>query len=120
MFWRKKGVEEKGKKKKAVKKIAGPLWAHMVMRYRVTDDVLQNLRRVERHGLVEDKPVIMIRMFDLATADKKGVSIEDFESLDDHPELVLYAGYYHSVLGVATDIHIEKKQEKWLGSGGKL
>ena len=120
MFWRKRGTEEKSKqKKKAVKNIAGPLWAHMVTQYRVTDDVLQNLRRVERHGLVEDKPVIMIRMFALATADKKGVSIEGFESLDGHPELVLYAGYYRSILGVATDIHIEKKQENGLGSGGK-
>lgn len=109
MFWRKRGTEQKGEKKKAVKKIAGPLWTHMVTRYRVTDDVLQNLRRVERHGLVDDKSVITIRMFDLTTADKKGVSIEDFESLDGHSELVLYAGYYRRVLGVATDIHIEKK-----------
>ena len=109
MFWRKRGTEQKGEKKKAVKKIAGPLWAHMVMRYGVTDDVLQNLRRVERHGLIEDKPVIMIRMFALGAADKKGVIIEDFESLDGHPELVLYAGYYRSILGVATDIHIEKR-----------
>jgi len=111
MFWRRERGEKKGKekKKKAVKEIAGPLGAHMVMRYGVTDDMLHNLRRVERHGLVEDKPVIMIRMFDLGAADKKGVSIEDFESLDGHPELVLYAGYYRSVLCVATDIHIDKK-----------
>jgi len=112
MFWRKKGVEEKArekKRKKEVKKINGPLWGYMVSQQGVIVDILQNLRRVECDGVVEDKPVIMIRIFDPAAADKKGVAIEDYDSLDGHPDLILYGGYYRSVLGVATDIHIEKK-----------
>jgi len=109
MFWRKRGTEQKGEKKKAVKKIVPAMCVHMATRHGLTLDILQNLRRVECNGVVGDKPAIMIRVFDPAAADKRGVAIEDFESLDGHPELVLYAGYYRSVLGVATDIHIEKK-----------
>ena len=110
MFWRKRGTEQKGEKKKAVKEIVGPLLWHMVTKHGVTVDVLQNLRRVEqRERVVGGKQVIMIRIFDPASANEKGVAIDDHESLDSHPELILYEGYYRSVLGVATDIHIEKK-----------
>ena len=110
MFWRKKGTAEKGKqkKKKAVKKIEGTLWGYMVSKGR-TVDILQNLRRVEQDGAVGRKQVIMIRIFDPATANEKGVAIDDYESLDNHPELILYQGYYLEIGGEAKDIHIERK-----------
>ena len=110
MFWRKK-AEEKGKekKKKAVKKIEGSLWGYMVSQQKVVVDILQNLRRVERDGVVGGKPVTMIRIFDPAAAKEKGVAIDNYESLDSHPELILYKGYYLEIGGAAKDIHIEKK-----------
>ena len=113
MFWRRKGGEEKGKekKKRAVKKIEGALWGYMVSQQGVIVDVLQNLRRVERDAVVGDKPVglTMIRIFDPGTANQKGVTIDDYKSLDNHPDLILYEGYYREVSGQATDIRIEKK-----------
>jgi hypothetical protein len=111
MFWRKKWTEQKGKKKQAVKKIEGALWGYMVSQHGVIVDILQNLRRVEKDAVVGDKPVglTMIRIFDPATADKQGVAIDDYDSLDDYPELILYEGYYREVSGQATDIHLEKK-----------
>lgn len=107
MFWRKKGQ----KKKKAVKKIDGALWGYMISRHGVAVDMLQSLRRVEREAVVGDKPVglIMIRIFDPATAKEKGVTIDDYGSLDNYPELVLCEGYYRDVDGQAVDIHIERK-----------
>ncbi len=108
MFWRKKGTEQKGKKKKAVKKIEGTLWGYMVQQG-VIVDILQNLRRVERDGVVGGKQVIMIRIFDPATTNEKGIAIDDYESLDSRPELILYEGYYLEIGGQARDIHIEKK-----------
>jgi len=108
MFWRRKGTEQKGKKEKAVKKIEGALWGYMVSEHGVIVDILQNLRRVECDGVVEDKPVIMIRIFDPAAADKRGVAIEDYESLRDNPELVLYEGYCRES-GGRLDVHMEKK-----------
>ncbi len=110
MFWRKKG-EEKGKKEKEVKKIEGALWGYMVSQHGVIVDILQNLRRVERNAVVGDKPVglTMIRIFDPAAVKEKGIVIDDYDSLDNHPELILYEGCYREVGGQATDIRIEKK-----------
>ena len=51
----------------------------------------------------------MIRIFEQVIAGEKGITIDDYQSLDDHPELTLYEGYYREVGGQATDIHIEKK-----------
>lgn len=109
MFWRKMFRREGKETERGVKEIAGRVWGHMLIQHGVTVDILQNLRRVECDGVVEDKPVIIIRIFDPAAAGKKGVAIEDYDSLDGHPDLILYGGYYRSVLGVTTDIHIEKK-----------
>ncbi|MFC2003555.1 hypothetical protein ACFLV4_06420 [Chloroflexota bacterium] len=110
MFWRKKEGEQKDKqkKKKSVQKIEGAMWGYMVSKHGVIVDVLQNLRQVERHGVIEGKPAIMVRIFDPAAVDEKGVAIEDYESLGDNPELVLYEGYCRET-GGRLDIHIEKK-----------
>lgn len=112
MFWRRKREEKnEQKKKRAVKKIEGALWRYMFSVQGITDDILQNLRRVERDAVVGGKPLqlIMIRIFHPASAKEKGVTIDDYESLDTHPELVLYEGYYREIDGEATDIHIQKK-----------
>jgi hypothetical protein len=114
MFWRKKSLEEKVKEKKRkreVKKIEGALWGYMVSQQGVIVDTLQNLRRVERDAVVGDKTVglTMIRIFDPADAKEKGVDVEDYRSLDGHPDLVLYEGYYQAAASKATNIYIKKK-----------
>jgi hypothetical protein len=110
MFWRKKG-KESGPQKKAVKKIEGVLWGYMV-RQGVIVDILRNWKCVECDVVVENKPtnLTMIRIFDPAAADKKGIDVDDYATLDDHPELILYEGDYHKVGGQATDIRINQKR----------
>jgi hypothetical protein len=114
MFWRKRQ-----ERKKAIKKIEGQLWGYMVSQHGVAVDILQNLRRVERDGVIRGKQVIMIRIFHAATANGKDVAIDGYESLDSHPELILYEGYYLEIGGEAKDIHIEKKQDNEPDSRGK-
>ena len=111
MFWHKVGKAQKGKKRKAVKKIDGALRGYMVSRYGVTVDILQNLRCVECDAVVGDKPLglTMLRIFNPASARGKGVAIDGYGSLDNHPELILYEGYYREVDGQATDIKMERK-----------
>ena len=106
MFWRRKKKE-----KKAVKKIEGALWQCMVSKQHVPLDVLHSLRLVERDVVIGGQPVqlTMIRIFRPATAKEKGVTIDDYKSLDGHPELIVYEGYYQTTDGQATNIHIEKK-----------
>ena len=110
MFWRKKEGEQKAKQKKekAAKKIEGALWGYMVSQHGVIVDILQNLRQVQRDGVIEGNPAIMICVFDPAAADKKGVAIEDYESLGNHPDLILYQGYCREI-GGQLDMHIEQK-----------
>ncbi len=107
MFWRKKNKEEKDKKRQ-IMKIEGPLWGYMVHQHRVMVEQLQNLRRVEQHGLVGDKPVTMVRIFHPDQAERNGINIEDYQSLNSNPELILYEGYYQGSREQIADIHIEK------------
>lgn len=111
MFWHRRGTSQKGEKNKAVKKIEGELWGYMVSRLGVALDELQNLRRVEREVVIGDKPVgiILIRIFNVDTAKERDVTIDSYDSLDGHPELILYEGHYSEVNGEAMDIKIEKK-----------
>jgi len=111
MFWRKRLPRKRREKqrKRAVREITGPLWWYMLSQHQLTDDALPKLRRVESDGTVGDKWVTMIRIFGPTAASEEGLDIEGFESLDGHPVLILYAGYYRKFLGVATDIHIEKR-----------
>ena len=64
---------------------------------------------MESDGTIGDKPVTMIRIFNPATANEKDVAIEDYQSLDNHPDLILYEGYYCVTRGQITDGEIEKK-----------
>jgi hypothetical protein len=82
-------------KKKAFKEIDGPLWGHMVNRYRIDVDTLSNqIRYVSREGSLEgERPVTFLRLFNLTHARRKGVEIAGWETLEENPDLILYEGY---------------------------
>jgi hypothetical protein len=110
VFWRKVGTIIKVDKNKSLKNIEGKLLGYMISQYGLAPDELQNLRRVEREVVLGDKPleIIMIRIFNPDTANERGVTINGYGSLDRHPELILYEGYYREVDGEAMDINLEK------------
>lgn len=91
LLWGRKGSADK-KKKKTVKKIEGRLWGYMVSKG-VIVDVLQHLRYVEREAEYNGKPCLEIRIFDPARTGAAGIEVEDFATLDPHPEYILYEGY---------------------------
>jgi len=107
MFWKR----DKGKKKeKGVMGLGGSaVWNYMKKRYGLSDEEMVLLRRVESEGTVGDKPVTLIRIFDPTTTKQKDVAIENYHSLDNHPDLILYEGYYCVAGGEITDGEIEKK-----------
>ncbi len=80
--------------------------------------ILHSLRLVECDVLVGDKPVgvTMFRIFHPASVRNNGVTINDYQSLDNHPGLVLYEGHYQNMEGQAVNIQIEKKQGEESGS----
>lgn len=107
MFWRKKKIPEDERREKALKaaqKIEGPLWGYMVTQRGVVVDILQSLRRVERTGMAGGKSATLVRIFDLAVTEKAGVVVDSYESLNAHPRLILYEGYYRGP--EMADIHM--------------
>jgi len=111
VFWHKMETALKGEKNKAVKNIEGELVGYMLSRHSVTLNELQNLRRVEREVVLDDKPlgIIMIRIFNPDIAKERVVTIDSYSNLDRYPELVQYEGHYRDVGGEAMNIKIEKK-----------
>lgn len=105
LLWGRKGGNDK-KKKKAVKKIEGPLWGYMVSQG-VIVDVLQHLRYVEREAEYNGKPCLEIRIFDPAKTQAAGIEIDDFTTFDQQPEYILYEGYL-SKMGEPIEVR-EKK-----------
>jgi hypothetical protein len=77
----------------------------------VSVDTLRELRWLEHDVVLGDKPLplTMVRIFHPLVAKNKGVIIDSFESLDNHPDLVLYEGLYETIDGQVTNIHIERK-----------
>lgn len=108
MFWR------RWLKKKAVKEIKGALFQYMVNKQHVPLEVLRSLRLVERDATVGDEPVglTMFRIFPPTAAKGRGVTVDKYNSLDSHPELVLYEGYYKVTDDHVTNIRIEKQPVK--------
>lgn len=128
MFWRKKEVDKKveetvgeteAQKRKrrssprdTSDRIAGSvLWQYMKDKHGLTGEQVADLRQATWDGVVGGKPVTVVRIFDPAAATKQGVNVEEYHNLDNHPELILYEGYYYTSRGQAPDIHIEKKKE---------
>ncbi len=118
---KKKLAEEKkqgkGKKPVMVYELTGsPLWMYMVQKHGLTGEQLMPLVQVRADGVVEGKPATLVRIFEWPEGVKKGatvikgVTVEDYHSLDNHPELILYEGYYTGSPR-KPDIHIEKKNE---------
>ena len=100
-------------KETEVKQIEGDLSQYMVNKQHVPLDILRNLRIVEKETVLGDKAVgvMMFRIFQPSEVKKKGITIENYDSLDDYSELVLYEGYYQKNDGRADNIQIEKQPE---------
>lgn len=93
--------------KRAFKEVDGPIWGHMVNRHRIDVDTLSNhIRVVEREGNLDEKtPVTFLRVFNLSQVRQKGIEINGWEILDQHPDLILFEGY----LTRANEVQLERK-----------
>ena len=93
--------------KKVFKEIDGPIWGHMVNRYRIDVDTLSSqIRYVSREGTLEgDRTVTFLRLFNLAHARQKGIEIAGWETLEENPDLILYEGY----LTQTNEVQLDRK-----------
>ncbi len=83
------------KKPKIVKEIRDAAWGNMVSVHQVDVDTLsKEMRCVERAGTVDGgKPVTFLRIFKIKDVERQAITVEGWETFDQHPELVLYEGY---------------------------
>ena len=96
-------------RKKAVKKIKDGAWGHLVSDHGIDVDTLSNtMRCVEREGVTGHNkvPVTFMRVFKITEAEQKGVAIEGWETLDEHPDLVIFEGY----VTAGNEAHLERKR----------
>ena len=83
-------------KKSSVRPIpANAIWTHLVHDHNVDSNTLLNLMRcIMKDGDREGQKVTLLRIFNLEDAKKKNIEITAWESLDQHPELIAFEGYY--------------------------
>ena len=90
MFWKSHGNEEKGIPPKAIPDAVGRF---LVVRLKQDPDWVWNLKVVMRPR-TGDKDVFDVRVFDERQLGGK-VRVTHFASLDPHPDLVLYEGWFN-------------------------
>jgi hypothetical protein len=77
------------------KDITGWVYVHLVTTLEVPAEKLTGLRSVQKPGFWEGKPVTFARIYD-PNASEEAWQVKDFTSLDEHPELILYEGYWEN------------------------
>ncbi len=75
------------------KDISGWVYVHLVTTLEVLPETLTGLRSVQKTGFWDGKLVTFIRIYD-PLASEQTLQVKDFTSLDLHPELILYEGYW--------------------------
>lgn len=93
MFWKRKETKEGEVKLLGPKEIPDLVGRYMVAEMRKDPDWVWKLKGVVRPA-EDKKKAFYCRIFDGAQAAQAGVKVEDWSSLDDHPELILWEGYF--------------------------
>jgi hypothetical protein len=92
MFWNKnsQGTQEKGMPPKSIPE---PVGRYLVVNLGQNPDWVWNLKAVLR-GKAE-KDYLDVRVFDPSQAASNKVQVKDYNSLDDHAEIILYEGIFN-------------------------
>lgn len=83
-------------------------WAYMTDEHGLTGDQLVQLQQAIIPAEIQGKLGTLVRVFDPTSCKAKGVTVDDFNSLNEHPDLILYEGYYYG-RGGPGEILVEKR-----------
>ena len=108
MFWKKKTEpsEPKDKKLPGPKDIPEMVGGHLVTDFHRNPDWVWKLRAVLSQRQ-ESKNTFDIRVYDEADVAAKKIKIHDYTSLDEHPDLILYEGWYDKE---SREVQLEEKK----------
>ena len=85
-----------------------PVGRDLVVTYKQDPDMVWDLRAVTRCH-VDDPKLYDFRVFSQDDASRRGVRVQNFETLDQHPELILYEGWYNKK---GNEAHFTGSKEK--------
>ncbi|MFH0914741.1 MAG: hypothetical protein V1849_05605 [Chloroflexota bacterium] len=89
MFWGKKSEKELS----GPKQIPGPVQHHLITQWKMAADLVPLLKAVVRKG-GDGQTGLNIRVFDESEAMAKKVQVKDYTTLNEHPDLILYEGWF--------------------------
>jgi len=117
MFCKKRRVEEPSKSK--VAKLPGPkeipelIGRYLIRQMKKDPDWVWKLKGVIRQRS-EGKDAFDFRVFDEAQVAARKVTVKDYTSLDEHPDLILYQGQFDKKSGevqiIIGEVQIEDKK----------
>ena len=84
------------------------VWFYLRKQVMLTDAQIAQLKGATCPAKVNDRAATLVRIFDPAVAKEKGITVEDYESLNEQPGLILYEGYYLG--GRGGEIIIERRE----------
>lgn len=111
-FWKKRAgtgepSQEKAAKLPGPRDIPEPVGRHLVVQLGKNPDWVWNLKSVVRRRQ-EGKDSYDVRVFDRAQVAEQKVSVQDYTSLDEHPELILFEGWFDKK---SMEVHTEEKEK---------
>jgi len=89
MFWRKSKTGLPGPES-----LPNPVGREIVVEFGGNPDEIWYLKAVRRPKEGE-KDIFEVRVFSAAQAASKNVVVKDYNSLSEHPELILYEGWFN-------------------------
>jgi len=108
MFWKKKAEPSKPKNKKlpGPKDMPDIVGGHLVTDYNQNPDRVWRLKAVVRQRQ-ESKDAFDVRIFDDVETATKKIKVQDYTTLDEHPELILFEGWFDRE---ARQVQLEEKK----------
>jgi len=110
MFWKRKETKEREVKLPGPKGIPELAGRYMVAERKMDPDLVKLLKAVVRKSAIGET-AFDIRVFDESEGLAKKVQVKDYTSLDEHPDLIIYEGWFDEVLKKA-ELE-EKKKVNW-------
>jgi hypothetical protein len=92
MFWKREPTKEGEVKLSRPKEIPEPVGRYMVVQEKKDPDWVWRLRSVVRPA--GKNKAFYCRVFDESKMAQSSVKVKDWTSLDGHPELILWEGYF--------------------------
>ena len=109
-FWNKKSAGEEGLKPKVEKlpkpkDLPQPVGQYLIVQLKQDPDWVWELKAAVRQR-PESKSAYSVRVFDKDQATLRRVEVKDYTSLDGHPDLILYEGWFDKL---TNKVQLEEK-----------